>query len=245
MRQCLLTLGGEINISLLRTVYESCKKKSDIYVIAADKGLEALKEADIMPDHILGDFDSVNRKILLGYEYTSKDRFSSVKDFTDGEAAIDLAVKMCIDNEGCTDNRESVSVSNDEITAGKDFRELNDDIIIFGGFGGRLDHMLGNISLLKKACDNGRTAVMLDDKNSVRVYNPGKITIGKNPLMKYISLMPLGDKAEGVTLKGFKYNAEGILLHQGSSLGISNELTEETGVLSFDSGYLLVMETVD
>lgn len=53
--------GGEIHLDLLKNVYET--KKPQI-IIAVDKGLEALHTLHIMPNHIVGDFDSIDKTIL-------------------------------------------------------------------------------------------------------------------------------------------------------------------------------------
>ena len=90
-KKCLVVLGGTVNGQLLKDLYNT---RDDIMVIAADKGLEALYTAGIMPDKALGDFDSVDHSILEKYSDTDKDIFSPVKDFTDGEAAVELAVKI-------------------------------------------------------------------------------------------------------------------------------------------------------
>ena len=61
---------------------------------------------------------------------------------------------------------------------------------------------------------------------------------------KYISLIPYGEKPVQVSLKGFKYSGEGIMLEKGSSLGISNEIVSEEGIITSDN-LLLIFESRD
>ncbi len=62
--------GGEIHLDLLKNVYET---KTTNFIIAVDKGLEALHTLHIMPNHIVGDFDSIDKTILEYYQKESKD----------------------------------------------------------------------------------------------------------------------------------------------------------------------------
>lgn len=252
-RKCLVVLGGTVNGQLLKDLYNT---RDDIMVIAADKGLEALYTAGIMPDKALGDFDSVDHSILEKYSDTDKDIFSPVKDFTDGEAAVELAVKIVrgMDasySRAASDAEEGIASKNiiDRRYAGYFFdpEEITgqNDVIILGASGTRLDHTMANISLLKKTCDAGVKAVIINERNIIRVCSPGRISVKRREVKSFLSLMPLGDKVSGIELKGFKYEGSDLSLYQGSSLGISNEITDITGEISHKEGYLLVMETID
>ena len=61
----------------------------------------------------------------------------------------------------------------------------------------------------------------------------------------YVSFLPFGGAASGVTLKGLKYPLENMSLTVGNSLGISNEVVEKKIEVSFESGYLLMIESRD
>lgn len=221
----IIVLGGEISVPQLKNVFQNTYAPR---VIAADRGLEALDAAGIKPDIILGDFDSVDESVLDKYKSDELIRFDSVKDFTDGEAAYDMAIREVLhDAAGEKDTCEGVYVT------------------VLGGTGGRVDHALANISLLKRFCDKGISAEMIDEGNRIRVFKgPGTVSFVRNEEgYKYISLIPLGDKVSEVDIEGFKYDAQGIVLAQGSSLGVSNELDSDIGKVSFAEGYLIVIET--
>ncbi|MBQ6231001.1 MAG: thiamine diphosphokinase [Eubacterium sp.] len=236
----IIVLGGEISVSQLKKVFQNTENAK---VIAADKGLEALDAAGIKPDIILGDFDSVDEKVLLKYKNDKLIRFDSVKDFTDGEAAYDIAIREAILGRTGDDDLSCETV-HDRVDGDMEHDEVT--VTVLGGTGGRTDHALANISLLMKFCDNCISAEMLDIGNRIRVFRgPETISFTKSDEgYKYISLIPLGDKVEGINIEGFKYDAESIVLKQGSSLGVSNELASDKGKVTFEEGYLIVIETV-
>ena len=62
---CLIVTGGNVDLNLLNNYYNSNK---DSLVIAVDKGLESLYKLNIIPDHIVGDLDSVNATLLKHYQ---------------------------------------------------------------------------------------------------------------------------------------------------------------------------------
>ena len=239
-RSILAVLGGDVNISQLKEIYT---KSGEPVVIAADKGLEALDNAEIRPDIVMGDYDSVDKVVLDRYRDENTIFFDRVKDFTDGEAAITHAVNIIDHSEA----ENAVYVSHDNTFNKDGSGEKDGHITILGATGNRPDHMMANISLLKIACDAGVLAEILDINSRIRLFRgPYEIPFTKaEENYDYISLIPLGDKAEGITIKGFKYNADDLNLYQGSSRGISNELVEEKGLISLQAGYLLVIETGD
>lgn len=99
------------------------KNKFD-YIIAADKGLVFCREMGIRPDLIVGDFDSADKGALEYYRKRFPERilrFRPEKDETDTEIALTKALE---NTEG--------------------------SITILGATGTRLDHVLGNIQLLKR-----------------------------------------------------------------------------------------------
>lgn len=69
--------------------------KYDI-IIAVDKGLESLNKIRIKPTYIIGDFDSIKKRILKKYEKTNINikRLKPEKDFTDTHSAIRQAMEL-------------------------------------------------------------------------------------------------------------------------------------------------------
>lgn len=79
-------------------------------MIAADKGYKYAKEAGILPDCIIGDFDSATRP-----NFKNLIALNPIKDFTDTVAAIDFAIEKGyrdITIYGGLGGRESHTISN-------------------------------------------------------------------------------------------------------------------------------------
>ena len=103
---CIIVSGGHVAIEELKTTLNKLKSKDpkDLCVIAADRGIETLMALSIVPDYIIGDFDSANTDALQ-YAITLSEekgvpfqRLNPVKDDTDSEAALQLAFEK---SQGC------------------------------------------------------------------------------------------------------------------------------------------------
>ena len=66
-------------------------------VIAGDRGLEALYQLKIIPNHVVGDFDSVSPEILEFYKKQPQiifHTYNAEKDNTDTDIALKLAIQI-------------------------------------------------------------------------------------------------------------------------------------------------------
>lgn len=94
MKRAVIISGGKIQtdfaLAFLRT-------QTWDYVIGADKGVIFCHKNQIMPTHIVGDFDSAGE---TEYEYFQKNtdvpikRLNPVKDYTDTDVALRLALEL-------------------------------------------------------------------------------------------------------------------------------------------------------
>ena len=211
----LIVTGGYIDKALLLKLVE---EKKDYYIIGVDKGLEALDANNIVPDLAVGDFDSADIKIRE--KYADNDNtilLNPVKDSTDTHVAVKKALKL-----------------------------KPKSIAIVGATGKRIDHMLGNIGLLKICLDNGiDNAFILDNNNKIRIINKDTVIRKKELYGEFISLIPFTDEVSGITLEGFKYSLREGKFIKDDTLGISNELVKEEGLIKLKSGSLLLLETKD
>ena len=185
-------------------------------VIAVDSGLELLDKNEISPNYIIGDFDSINKNILSKYDNIAKViKLNPEKDFSDTHMALKLAIEL-----------------------------KSDSIYILGAMGKRIDHALANIHILKEALENNIECKILDENNEIEL-----ITIGEKKLRnieyKYVSLIPLTTKVEGVTLTGFKYPLNNATLEIGHSIGISNELIAKEATINLKLGILILIKSKD
>lgn len=184
-------------------------------IIAADKGLEILDKIKVSPDYIIGDFDSINKNILEKYEETEIIKLNPEKDFTDTDMALKLAIKL-----------------------------KSEEIYILGALGNRIDHVISNIHILKQSIDNNIKCKILDENNEIQLIHKGTYKVEKAGY-KYISLIPLTTKAEGITLKGLKYPLNNATLRIGESLGISNEILENVAMIKVEKGILIMIKSND
>ena len=191
---------------------------SDI-VIAADKGLDTCVRAGIVPDIVLGDYDSTGMRGRIDEMRQSGayvEVYPAEKDFTDTEAAV-----MCALRKGA------------------------EEIVILGATGGRLDHFLANLDLCLIPLRRGVKCTIADERNEIMLLDSGITLRSEYTAGRYVSLLPFTDHVCGVTLTGMKYPLSDAWLVRGSSLGVSNEVTGETAGIDFTEGILVLVLSRD
>ena len=114
-----------------------------------------------------------------------------------------------------------------------------DEIILLSALGGRIDHSLANIIALKYIADNHAAGMILTADSAIYLATD-KITLKKGEY-KYISLIPLSERVEGVTTKGLKYSLSNFTLKQTDNLGISNEFISDSATVTLRKGALIVI----
>lgn len=208
--------GGSIKDSFALSFLQQKKPE---YVIAADKGMEFCYRNGICPDVIVGDFDSADGEVL-SYFRGQKDveiiTLNPIKDDTDTEFAIRHAME-----KGAS------------------------TITVLGGTGSRIDHVLGNIELLGIGLASGIPIILQDSCNRVRMIDRGIAIDKAKQFGVYVSLIPYTAQVEHLYLRGFKYPLSDYCMTGFNSLGVSNEITDERGEISFEKGILLVIESRD
>lgn len=217
----LILTGGRLETDFVKKYLES-QEEPFSFIICADRGLEAAHEIKLKVDGIVGDFDSLEQKKILE-EYKLRENveirsFMPEKDWTDTHLAIDFALEK---------NPE--------------------EIIILGGTGTRLDHVLGNLNLLMVSVQQGVMTYMIDSWNKIcLLQGPVEYSILREKAYgKYVSVMPFTPIVNNVTLEGFKYPLQNADMTMGNTLGISNEIVEEKARITMERGYLMIIESDD
>jgi len=217
----LIITGGTLTKEFLEDYME---KQVVSKVICVDGGLHVADAAGVPIDYLVGDFDTADaslvgryrKEIAEGKRKTILKEYNPVKDATDTQIAISLAIE-----EGA------------------------EEIVLLGATGSRLDHTLANIHLLLKPLSSGVKAYILDMNNKIYLIDK-ELELTKSEVYgPYLSLLPFGGDVKAVTLCGFKYDVTERDYLRGDSLGVSNELVEETGRITLESGVLAVFETKD
>ncbi len=187
------------------------------YLICADGGLEKVSNYGIIPDIIIGDFDSVASNVLKQYENRIPiEKFPSEKDFTDMELAVELAVSKGYKN-----------------------------IILTGASGSRLDHTLGNILLMEKYFKDGVNISIIDNNNEMKIISDNSELFIEYKEGYFISIIPITEFIQGLCLEGFKYNLDNVDVERGSTLCISNQIKDNKGKITLKKGRAIVIISKD
>lgn len=112
--------------------------------------------------------------------------------------------------------------------------------VLYGGMGGRVDHTLANIQLLTYLAKKGARGVLLDSTTALTVIADGGCWEGEAP-NGTVSVFCLGDRAEGVTLRGLHYTLTDATLTCDRALGVSNAFVGERAAVSVRTGALLIV----
>lgn len=194
--------------------------RDNLTFIAADRGMDFFRETGLMPDMVVGDFDSLSsegKEYMESHPQLRVQRLKPEKDDSDTQSAMNLAI------------------------AGGASR-----ILILGCFGTRLDHVMANIELMVPAEKAGVQLSLMDCHNYMTLAFDGMVLKREDQFGKYVSFFPLGTEVEGLTLTGFKYPLDHYTLTAADcGLTVSNEILEDTAEVHFDSGRLLMIMSKD
>ncbi len=193
---------------------------ADDLLICADGGARVALQHQRRPQHVIGDFDSLSpeSQSALRAWGTELHRHPPAKDETDLELALSFAVKLAPEN----------------------------DIVILGAMGGRIDHALANMLLLAMPDLRGvrvsivRTAdrIMLIDARQA----PASLTLD-GAAGDTVSLLPFGGDAHGIRTEGLRYALKDESLFVGPARGVSNVLANTPARVHLSSGMLLCIVT--
>jgi thiamine pyrophosphokinase len=180
-------------------------------IIAADTGLERALDCGIEPDHVVGDMDSLRDRGLLDRFPRERVRaFPQDKDDTDTEIALGMLY-----NEGC------------------------DEVVLAGGGGGRLDHLIGILSLFHR---DRHPSLWLSGENEVSAVDD---TLERRDLQgATVSFFPVGREACRMQSRGLKWPLDGLVWQQGD-VGISNVVTKALLEVKMISGRLIMVRAVE
>lgn len=184
--------------------------KAGDLIIAADGGSQYLQKMDLLPDVLIGDLDSTSPEFINIVMKAGKQvqKYPVAKDATDLEIAIEYAISL-----------------------------QPQKIIIVGGLGGRVDHLLANVMLLQRyhkeniviILDDGTVNVQLIEEKLVIHGAPGDL----------VSLVPLSDRVAGIVTEYLEFPLRSETIVMGESRGVSNVMLADIAHVSIISGVLL------
>jgi len=193
----------------------------ELLVVAADSGVDHALALGLVPRVAVGDFDSVSaagleRVTAAGAEVH---RHRPDKDATDLELALEVAAEAA-----------------GRVGAGR--------VVVVGGSGGRLDHVLASVAVLARPRGVAVTAHL--GGHRVEVVHPGRVVALSGEAGSVLTLLAHGGPATGVTTTGLRYALRDAVLEPWSSLGVSNEFTGvEPATVRIGTGVVLAITPSD
>lgn len=176
-----------------------------------------------LPDIITGDFDSIQDTVKKFYQDKGVEFVPTPdQDYTDFTKAVKEVGKRIHDKQ-------------------------IDCICVYGTFGGRLDHVFGNINTLFEADQFTSTNVLqFSDDTVAFLLQKGEHKIEVDPSVcgEWCGLIPVGGPCHCVTTQGLKWNLDKGALRFGELISTSNTLeSKETNTVTVetDSPLLWIM----
>jgi thiamine pyrophosphokinase len=181
-----------------------------VCTVAADSGFDLARRLNIVPDLLVGDFDSLEASSEL-QEFPEERirRYPREKDESDAEIGLTALWDMGILRT-----------------------------VIAGGGGGRLDHLLGLVSLFER---EKFPTLWYTAKELIQVVE-GTLVI-TDCKGQTVSFFPLGATVSGMSSSGLKWPLDGLEWNRGD-LGLSNVFSEDRCTISVSHGRLLMVRTI-
>lgn len=115
------------------------------------------------------------------------------------------------------------------------------DFLLLGAAGERLDHTLGNVSILLYLDSLGKRGMLVDDYSEMEIVSSRPARIDGS--FAFFSLLNITGTASGITIRGAKYPLDGAEITCEYQYGISNEvLPGQTAEVSVKNGKLLLIK---
>lgn len=200
---CIVSAGSFDNNSFTRP--------KDSYLIAADGGYAYLDALKIVPDMVLGDFDSLNY-IPKMPSPDSIIKLSREKDDTDTLYAIKHALEKGYDR-----------------------------FLIFGALGGsRTDHTVANLQALSYIANHNAQGFIINGETVITAITNSSLRFNKS-CKGMISVFSSTSASHGVTLKGLKYCLDNGTLTHDVPIGVSNEFIGDEAFIEVTDGTLTII----
>ena len=116
-----------------------------------------------------------------------------------------------------------------------------EDFLLIGVVGARLDHTLGNVSILLYLDSLGKKGCIIDDYSEMEIVSEMPVSITDD--YSFFSLLNITGCAKGITITGAKYPLADAEISCEYQYGVSNEvLLGETATVSVKHGKLFLIK---
>lgn len=180
----ILILGGELKKSSRIKKYT----RESSLVVAADHGAQNALKLGIIPDHVVGDLDSLSAYVKSRLKAKSRfHRYPSRKDFSDAELALQFILS-----------------------------KKPTEIIIIGALGKRIDHAIANLMLLTQIPEKILACIMDEGIEIFYVRNIFELKGKKGnlisilPLLSHRTFLKTSGLSYGLNNKKLRMGAHGL-----------------------------------
>lgn len=182
-----------------------------------DHGIDTCRQADLIPEFLIGDLDSARSESIAWAEakHIAIEKFPVDKDFTDTQLALDRAAQS------------------DEPPY----------IIITGAFGGRFDHLYATLF----SCAQSPLKICLADQREVIAFIRDGESIRLQFDIKpfALSLLPISNVCDGVSIDGVHWELNRAQLRQALPNAVSNRVENDIVNVSVEHGVIAIALTFD
>lgn len=184
------------------------KLKNYSYIVCADGASNNIYAMEITPNLLVGDFDSIDSDIFSFYKNKGVEilKFPPEKDYTDSQLALYELIE-------------------------RGYEEIH----IYGSFGSRIDHTLGNIGLIYDGFEKNVSIILIDENTKIVGIKEG-LNIINYESDKIFSILAFFGNIEGISIKNAKYTLENFDFRCGLPRGISNEFLNKDVEITIKSG---------
>jgi thiamine pyrophosphokinase len=199
----------------VRASMQSLLPNADL-VIAADSGVHLASALALHVDLIVGDFDSADADVVDAAVAAGAlaERHPAEKHATDLELALTAAAE-------------------------RGARQ----VLVVGGAGGRLDHLLANLAVLGSERFASISVSALMNEARVTVVQAGRPPLAlRDEPGALLTLVPVGGPAGGITTDGLQYPLHDEDLDAGTTRGVSNVFVTGSATVALREGTLLAVQ---
>ena len=181
-------------------------------LVGCDGGTAHILSLGLTPHVVIGDFDSISPKVVRALKNKKVEYFRYPTDKLFTDSELGVTLAM---KRGCK------------------------EIILAGVRGTATDHFLGNLFMLAKKKFASLDIKIIEGREEILLVRT-RVRI-KGSKGDDLSLIAIGQDAEGVSTKGLFYPLKNATLKSGTAQGIRNKLTGKYAEITVRKGPLLVI----
>ena len=181
-------------------------------IFCVDKGVEICRACEIVPNVLIGDFDSANQSDVAWARAKNVfvEKYPVDKDFTDTQLAL----------------RRAEEIFGEHVA------------LLTGCFGGRVDHLYSTIHTCAAI---NRKIILADDREIIFYLRGGEtaeVKFFRKPLA--VSLLPITNSCAGVTTENLHWELDGATLTQNFPNAVSNRVESDKIFVGVEVGTLAI-----